>query len=65
MHSPVGTLVSWKFDAPQSGSMEVKVEELLEMEELLDGRIVRAVREMGFEKLSPIQSEAIPYLLEG
>lgn len=35
------------------------------LEEILDGRIVRAVKEMGFEKLSPIQSEAIPYLLEG
>ena len=35
------------------------------LEELLDGRIARAVREMGFEKLSPIQSEAIPYLLQG
>lgn len=39
------------------------VEDLLE--ELLDERIVRAVKEMGFEKLSPIQSEAIPCLLEG
>jgi len=39
------------------------VEDLLE--ELLDERIARAVKEMGFEKLSPIQSEAIPYLLEG
>ena len=35
------------------------------LEELLDVRIARAVREMGFEKLSPIQSEAIPYLLQG
>ena len=35
------------------------------LEELLDGRIARAVKEMGFEKLSPIQSEAIPYLLKG
>ncbi len=39
------------------------MEELLE--ELLDERIARAVREMGFEKLSPIQREAIPYLLDG
>lgn len=43
--------------------MEVNVDDLLE--ELLDERIARAVREMGFEKLSPIQSEAIPYLLNG
>ncbi len=35
------------------------------IEPLLDQRIVRAIREMGFEKLSPIQEQAIPYLLEG
>ena len=35
------------------------------LESMLDGRIVRAIREMGFEKLSPIQEQAIPYLLEG
>jgi len=44
------------------------VENILEgtvLEEILDERIVRAVKEMGFENFSPIQSEAIPYLLEG
>ncbi len=35
------------------------------IEALLDERIVRAVKEMGFVKLSPIQEQAIPYLLEG
>ena len=35
------------------------------IEPLLDNRIVRAIREMGFEKLSPIQERAIPYLLQG
>ncbi|MCR5753375.1 MAG: DEAD/DEAH box helicase [Acetatifactor sp.] len=35
------------------------------MEELLDGRILRAIKEMGFEKLSPIQKQAIPFLLDG
>ena len=35
------------------------------IEPLLDNRIVRAIREMGFEKLSPIQEQAIPYLLQG
>ncbi len=35
------------------------------IEPLLDERIVRAIREMGFEKLSPIQEQAIPFLLEG
>ena len=48
-----------------------KVEEVKEqdgiasIEPLLDNRIVRAIREMGFEKLSPIQEQAIPYLLKG
>lgn len=48
-----------------------KVEEVKEqdgiasIESLLDNRIVRAIREMGFEKLSPIQEQAIPYLLQG
>lgn len=32
---------------------------------LLDKRILRAVQEMGFEKFSPIQEQAIPYLLQG
>lgn len=31
----------------------------------IDERVLRAVREMGFEKMSPIQEEAIPALLEG
>ena len=35
------------------------------IESLLDERIVRAIREMGFVKLSPIQEMAIPYLLDG
>lgn len=38
---------------------------LAQVEALLDTRIVRAIREMGFESLSPIQEQAIPYLLEG
>jgi len=35
------------------------------LEGILDERIVRAVREMGFERLTPIQEQAIPYLLDG
>lgn len=31
----------------------------------LDHRIVRAVEEMGFEQMTPIQAQAIPVLLEG
>ncbi len=39
--------------------------EFSEQLKVLDERIVRAITEMGFEKLSPIQEQAIPYLLEG
>ena len=35
------------------------------LEQLLDKRILRAIKEMGFEKMSPIQEQAIPVLLEG
>lgn len=45
---------------------EVKAQDgIASIEPLLDNRIVRAIREMGFEKLSPIQEQAIPYLLQG
>ncbi|MBR1931277.1 MAG: DEAD/DEAH box helicase [Lachnospiraceae bacterium] len=35
------------------------------LESQLDPRILRAIKEMGFEKLSPIQEQAIPFLLAG
>lgn len=38
---------------------------LAAIEHLLDERIVKAVEDMGFQKLSPIQEQAIPYLLAG
>ncbi len=38
---------------------------LEDIEQLLDARVIRAIREMGFEKLSPIQQQAIPRLLRG
>ncbi len=44
---------------------EMEPGSIAEIEHLLDNRILRAIKEMGFEKLSPIQEEAIPYLLEG
>ena len=45
---------------------EVKAQDgIASIKPLLDNRIVRAIREMGFEKLSPIQEQAIPYLLQG
>ncbi len=44
---------------------EEKDSKLAAVEALLDDRIVRAIRDMGFTKLTPIQEQAIPYLLEG
>jgi len=45
---------------------EAETEDALTMiEDLLDPRIVRAVKDMGFTKLTPIQEQAIPCLLEG
>ncbi len=44
---------------------EEKKDDIATIEPLLDKRIIRAIREMGFEKLSPIQEQAIPSLLEG
>ena len=47
-------------------SQEIGEENSLErFEEMLDPRVLRAVKEMGFEKLSPIQVAAIPALMEG
>ena len=34
-------------------------------EEVVDERILRAVREMGFDSFTPIQEQAIPCLLRG
>ncbi len=58
--------------AEQAENAEVQAEAEAEetnnfaaIESLLDERIVRAVKEMGFVKLSPIQEQAIPYLLDG
>ncbi len=50
---------TYQTEAAEGGSV------MKALEGLLDERIVRAIREMGFEKLSPIQEQAIPYLLEG
>lgn len=49
----------------EEGENAADPDSLSVIESLLDRRIVRAVREMGFEKLTPIQVQAIPYLLEG
>ena len=40
--------------------------ELLNLEEdIIDKRIVRAVKEMGFKQFSPIQEQSIPEILKG
>lgn len=47
----------------QEESIETKTFD--DIEPLLDARVIRAIKEMGFEKLSPIQQLAIPVLLKG
>lgn len=44
---------------------ETLEEDLSALEPLIDERILRAIKEMGFEKMSPIQEQAIPFLLAG
>lgn len=39
--------------------------EIAELDQLIDRRILRAIKDMGFTKMSPIQEQAIPSLLEG
>ena len=51
--------------ADQAGQTEKAPDSISEIEPLLDERIVRAIHKMGFEKLTPIQQQAIPALLEG
>lgn len=63
-----GHIVQDKNGEPKDGEEQeenVDPDSLAIIEPLLDERIVRAVREMGFEKLTPIQVQAIPYLLNG
>mgnify|MGYP003549373893 FL=1 len=41
------------------------MEQISYKESAIDERIIRAVEEMGFEKMTPIQQQAIPCFLEG
>ena len=55
-------------DAENAGSAadeEIEDEKLRSIREQLDPRIRRALSDMGFETLTPIQEQAIPSLLEG
>ncbi len=54
-----------EYEAEAENKENQTPEGIAEIEPLLDKRIIRAIKEMGFEKLSPIQEQAIPYLLEG
>ena len=45
--------------------MSKDVKEISYEESGLDERIVRAVKEMGFENMTPIQAQAIPVFLNG
>ena len=62
---PAGQAVTDQETEGIQESQEDAEDGIAAIEHLLDERIVRAIREMGFEKLSPIQEQAIPYLLEG
>lgn len=57
------------YEAPAQAEGEIQEEtqenNISALEPLLDSRILRAIQEMGFEKMSPIQEQAIPFLLEG
>jgi len=45
--------------------METAANSINALEPLLDKRVLQAIQEMGFERMSPIQEQAIPYLLDG
>ena len=49
-------------DAEESNNVEKKVSY---RGSAIDERIVRAVEEMGFETMTPIQEQSVPVLLEG
>ncbi len=51
-----------------NGFPEEGITDIIENEpflECIDKRILRAIREMGFQKMTPIQEQAIPRLLQG
>ncbi len=59
------TLIVTEENNLETGVVVETDNKLAEVEAMLDNRIVRAIHDMGFTKLSPIQEQAIPYLLEG
>lgn len=55
----------WGFEKEEKKPVENEETLVASIEPLLDSRIVRAIHDMGFVNLSPIQTQAIPKLLEG
>ena len=56
---------AWEDAGASHNTRGMTPEDVRDIEPLLDERIVRAIHKMGFEKLTPIQQQAIPVLLEG
>lgn len=54
----------WKLEIKEE-KKEVRMEQTNYRESGIDERIIRAVEEMGYETMTPIQQQAIPYFLEG
>ena len=47
------------------GGMQIETDELRYEDADIDERIIKAVRELGFEVMTPIQAQAIPEMLKG
>jgi len=52
-------------DSDSTEKEEIQDDAFADIAPLLNSRILRAIKEMGFTKLSPIQEQAIPCLLNG
>ena len=61
--SEIDNVTDEMMNAEEEGALEAEEAEL--WEEMIDEKILRAVKEMGFTKFSPIQELAIPALLSG
>ncbi|MCQ2539921.1 MAG: DEAD/DEAH box helicase [Acetatifactor sp.] len=61
--SEIDNVTDEMMNAEEEGALEAEESEL--WEEMIDEKILRAVKEMGFTKFSPIQELAIPALLSG
>lgn len=55
----------WEKNMADEESVAEPEDSLEQLKPYLDTRVLRAIAEMGFEKMTPIQVQAIPLLLEG